>query len=128
MDNFLKESPDNVVAVNCRAGKGRTGTVICCYLLYCGRFKNPDEVFTYYAKKRFNIGEGVTQPSQKRYVYYFNQLLNQRVHFPLVRNLKSIFINKIPHKNSEGSIRPFFEIYFGNKDQVILPNLDLIYL
>ena len=81
-------------------------------------FNNPEDVFQYYAKKRFNIGEGVTQPSQKRYVYYFHQLLKERIYFPLVRTLKSIYINKIPNKNSEGSIRPFFEIYFGNKDQV----------
>jgi hypothetical protein len=87
-------------------------------MLYCGRFKVPEEVFQYYAKKRFDLGEGVTQPSQKRYVYYFHHLLSQNIQFPLVRNLKSIYINKIPNKNSEGSIRPFFEIYFENNDQV----------
>ena len=36
--NFLMQNDDNIVAVNCRAGKGRTGTIICCYLLFCGNF------------------------------------------------------------------------------------------
>jgi phosphatidylinositol-3,4,5-trisphosphate 3-phosphatase/dual-specificity protein phosphatase PTEN len=34
---FLSENEENVVAVNCRAGKGRTGTIICCYLIFCGK-------------------------------------------------------------------------------------------
>ena len=54
---YLIEDINNVVAVNCRAGKGRTGTVICCYLLYTGRFTSPDEVFTYYSLKRFLKGK-----------------------------------------------------------------------
>ena len=79
MQNFLKEADENVVAINCRAGKGRTGTVICCYLLFSKRFEDPEEVLQYYSKKRFNLGEGVTQPSQKRYVYYFAQLLKEKI-------------------------------------------------
>ena len=92
-----------MVAINCRAGKGRTGTVICCYLLFSGRFDNPDDVLEYYSRKRFAVGEGVTQPSQKRYVYYFYHLLKEKVYFPLVRTLRAISINKIPNKNSEGT-------------------------
>ena len=36
MYNFLSKDPDNVIAINCNGGKGRTGTLICCYLLYIG--------------------------------------------------------------------------------------------
>mmetsp|Transcript_12928 Transcript_12928/g.11048 ORF Transcript_12928/g.11048 Transcript_12928/m.11048 type:complete len:146 (+) Transcript_12928:60-497(+) len=36
--NFLKKDVNNVVFVHCNAGKGRTGTVICCYLYFSGRF------------------------------------------------------------------------------------------
>jgi phosphatidylinositol-3,4,5-trisphosphate 3-phosphatase/dual-specificity protein phosphatase PTEN len=76
----------------------------------------------YYSKKRFSIGDGVTQPSQKRYVYYFDKLLKEKFYFPLVRNIKAISINKIPAKSSEGTIRPYFEIYLGNSDKVSYSN------
>jgi phosphatidylinositol-3,4,5-trisphosphate 3-phosphatase/dual-specificity protein phosphatase PTEN len=64
----------------------------------------------------------VTQPSQKRYVYYFSKLIKQKIYFPLVRTIKSIAINKIPSKNSEGTIKPYFEIYLGNNDKVSYTN------
>jgi phosphatidylinositol-3,4,5-trisphosphate 3-phosphatase/dual-specificity protein phosphatase PTEN len=117
----LIENPDNVVAINCRAGKGRTGTIICCYLLFSKRFSEPDQVFEFYSKKRFNVGEGVTQPSQKKYVCYFSHMLKEKIYFPLVRDIKAILINKIPGKNSE-TIKPYFEIFKGNGDKISFSN------
>ena len=109
------------MAINCRAGKGRTGTIICCYLLFCKRFSEPDEVFEYYSKKRFNVGEGVTQPSQRRYVYYFAQMLKEKIYFPYVRNIKAILMSKITGKNSD-TFKPYFEIYRCNGDKVSYTN------
>ena len=40
IDNFLNENLYNVVVVHCRAGKGRTGTAICSYLLWSGITSN----------------------------------------------------------------------------------------
>jgi protein-tyrosine phosphatase len=34
VDDFLKKSKDNVVAVHCKGGKGRTGTMVASWLLY----------------------------------------------------------------------------------------------
>lgn len=33
---FLNAQIDSVIVVHCNAGKGRTGCLICCYLLFCG--------------------------------------------------------------------------------------------
>jgi len=54
MDNFLKEDPKNVVAVHCMAGKGRTGTVICAYLLTTSLFWNVESAIAYTRIKRFS--------------------------------------------------------------------------
>ena len=36
ISDFLQMDPENVVAVHCEHGKGRTGTIIASYLMYCG--------------------------------------------------------------------------------------------
>lgn len=81
-----------MVVIHCLAGKGRTGTVICCYLLYTGKFKSVEDVLYYYGKKRFLVdGLGVNQPCQLRYIYYFYEVLTGKSRiYPAVVELKSI--------------------------------------
>lgn len=75
VDDFLREQINNVAIIHCQAGKGRTGTLICCYLIYSGRCPNPAQARLYYSKKRFNKAKsGVTQPSQIRYIGYFYEI------------------------------------------------------
>ena len=65
MHDYLLENDEHIIVINCNAGKGRTGTLICCYLLYCGRFNNINDTFGYYPLKRFNKGFDVIHISQK---------------------------------------------------------------
>ena len=79
VERFLAKTPDNVVAIHCKAGKGRTGVMICCYLIYSQACKTALEAQLYYGAIRTSDSKGVTIPSQIRYIYYYEHFLkNQR--------------------------------------------------
>ena len=75
VDEYLKQSPENVVGVHCKAGKGRTGVMICALLMYFKLCEGADEALKYYAKRRTYDMKGVTIPSQQRYVRYWDEIL-----------------------------------------------------
>eukprot|EP01126_Amoeba_proteus_P060301 TRINITY_DN7960_c0_g1_i4.p1 TRINITY_DN7960_c0_g1~~TRINITY_DN7960_c0_g1_i4.p1 ORF type:complete len:444 (-),score=68.97 TRINITY_DN7960_c0_g1_i4:156-1319(-) len=95
--SFLSADPENVVAVHCLAGKGRTGTVIASYLLYSGLFKEAVHAKNYFAFKRSQTNWGVVGPAQLRYVDYFADLLARGMPPMVPLKLKSIIMNKVPH-------------------------------
>ena len=117
---FLDESDENVVAIHCKAGKGRTGTFICCLLLYLGIFDTADESMKYYGLMRMGAEKGVSVPSQKRYVNYFEQIVKNKIPTPI--NSKSICITElkiytVPRFSKLGSsCTPTFIIQNGKKN------------
>ena len=72
---WLSQGSDYVVATHCKAGKGRTGFMIACYLLYCGMFTEAEEALRFYAVRRTKNAKGVTIPSQIRFTHYYQKLL-----------------------------------------------------
>ncbi|CAH6719528.1 putative phosphatidylinositol 3,4,5-trisphosphate 3-phosphatase Ptn1p [[Candida] jaroonii] len=79
--HFLSLNPDNVALIHCKAGKGRSGTLCCGYMMFESNFKGStltvEEVNEVYSDKRMRIGKGVTIKSQLRYLEYWHQYLTQ---------------------------------------------------
>jgi phosphatidylinositol-3,4,5-trisphosphate 3-phosphatase/dual-specificity protein phosphatase PTEN len=68
---WLKQDIVNVVVVHCKAGKARTGLMICSLLLFLKFFSTAEECIVYYNQKRCVDAKGLILPSQLRYVKYF---------------------------------------------------------
>lgn len=92
---YLAQHEDNVIAVHCKAGKGRTGLMICAYLVFTQGFDDQESMRVYGLRRTYN-GKGLTIKSQRRYVSYFYKFLKE--------NLGDVFIKKLPTilKSSKG--------------------------
>lgn len=77
MRDWLKgiDAPkDRVVVVHCKAGKGRSGTVACSYLISEEGWTVKDALARFTARRmRSGFGAGVSIPSQLRWVSYVDR-------------------------------------------------------
>lgn len=88
---WLDGKPSNIAVIHCKAGKGRTGLMICCWLLFNKEWKTSVEAQTFYAAARTYNQKGVTIPSQIRYINYFERRLANNGPLPY----KTLLLNYI---------------------------------
>lgn len=104
VDSWLAKHPKNVAVVHCKAGKGRTGVMICCYLLHIRSKATAEEVMSFYGKQRTTDHKGVTIPSQKRYIkYYADVVRNELEYKPVKMYLRALVLKPVPNLGAASS-------------------------
>ncbi|XP_038617488.1 phosphatidylinositol 3,4,5-trisphosphate 3-phosphatase TPTE2-like isoform X1 [Tachyglossus aculeatus] len=79
---WMRLDKENIIVVHCKGGKGRTGTMICIWLIASNQFRSAKESLNYFAERRTDKKsgskyQGVETPSQNRYVGYFEVIKNK---------------------------------------------------
>jgi hypothetical protein len=103
--------------------------MVCCYLVHSKFRPTPEEAMEYFGGRRTKDGEGVTIPSQRRYVCYYGDIRTLGMpEFPTI-NLTSITVATTQYVKPKGlpgnptviiftkliiAVAPFCKIYSGN--------------
>ncbi|XP_054651857.1 tensin-1 isoform X3 [Dunckerocampus dactyliophorus] len=114
IDMWLNGDLHNVVVLHNKGNRGRTGVVVAAYMHYSNISASADQALDRFAMRRFYEDKAlpVGQPSQRRYVQYFNGLLSGQIKInnkPLF--LHHVIMHGIPNFESKGGCRPFLKIY-----------------
>ncbi|KAK9347820.1 protein-tyrosine phosphatase-like protein [Lipomyces starkeyi] len=71
LHKYLSQNPENVAVLHCKAGKGRSGTIFCAYLISHHRWTAQIALAHFTSKRmRAGFGEGVSILSQRRWIQY----------------------------------------------------------
>eukprot|EP01119_Soliformovum_irregulare_P020696 TRINITY_DN674_c0_g1_i3.p1 TRINITY_DN674_c0_g1~~TRINITY_DN674_c0_g1_i3.p1 ORF type:complete len:618 (-),score=190.30 TRINITY_DN674_c0_g1_i3:88-1728(-) len=74
VEKWMADGGDHMAAIHCKAGKGRAGMMICCWLIHSKEAATAEEAMLMYGRIRTKDGKGVTIPSQRRYVGYYEDI------------------------------------------------------
>eukprot|EP00055_Hartaetosiga_balthica_P009240 m.36374 g.36374 ORF g.36374 m.36374 type:complete len:375 (-) comp6665_c0_seq1:81-1205(-) len=107
---YLDKDVRNVAVIHCKAGKGRTGVMICAFLVHIGMFEDTQDSLEFYGHARTMNGKGVTIPSQVRFVHYYGKYVCDKTPYePRMLMMKRIVLKGIPDFNN-GTCTPQFSI------------------
>lgn len=100
---WMSADPQNIIAIHCKGGKGRTGTMVCTWLIDSDQFESAQDSLEYFGERRTDKSQsskfqGVETPSQSRYVGYYEIMknkFNRQLPPPKSLRIKSIRIHSI---------------------------------
>ncbi|XP_042287073.1 putative tyrosine-protein phosphatase TPTE isoform X1 [Thunnus maccoyii] len=100
---WMSADPKNIIAIHCKGGKGRTGTMVCTWLIDSDQFESAQDSLEYFGERRTDKSrsskfQGVETPSQSRYVGYYEVMktkFNRQLPPPQSLRIKSIRIHSI---------------------------------
>lgn len=119
MAKWLEADKENVVAVHCKAGKGRTGMVISALLVRLGIAPTASSALGLFGDIRTHDGKGVTIPSQMRYVHYFEAAYKGRDIKEPVYHLRHVRLHGVPQFDIQGGSDPYFDVRLGDGKECI---------
>lgn len=101
--DWMSADSRNVIAIHCKGGKGRTGTMVCTWLIDSDQFENAQDSLNYFGERRTDTSQsskfqGVETPSQSRYVGYYEIMktkFNRQLPPPKALRIKSFRIHSI---------------------------------
>lgn len=113
MTSWLRLSKENVVVVQCKNGKSRSGLVMACLLRYSGLFDSVHEGLEYFRMKRSPDDSSWITVTLKRYIRYFNDvlILEGRLPSSIPLKLHQIILTTIPDFNGVGGCNPGIEVF-----------------
>lgn len=117
-EQYMIESPQNVIALHCKGGKGRTGVFTVAWLMFSQFRPDASEALSHFAQRRTSKGkreQGVSGASQRRYVEYFHTaLVNGGFRVNKLRLLR-ICVVTCPRMKRAGGCNPWVALQQGGK-------------
>jgi protein-tyrosine phosphatase len=134
LNSWLNEDKENVAAIHCKAGLGRTGLIISSYLIYSNFINHWKKAIQFFRIMRTQHGRALKNPSQQRYLKYFYKSV-RKTKYNLENlsmiNCKTFIVEKIKiGRFSEKLISEYSEgklslaMKFFSNSQSCLPNED----
>ena len=73
ISKVLENDPQCTIFAHCKAGRGRSGTVVCAYQIYSRNVSSVNEAISTVNEKRSPEHMTITIPSQLRFLHYYEQ-------------------------------------------------------